>query len=365
MLLRRDPARAAEFAGLRYVNAEEPGYTRRRHGRGFGYYDKRRRHIKNPRIKSRIDKLAIPPAWTEVWICADARGHVQATGHDDRGRKQYIYHADWVAIRDRAKFSAMPAFGRALPDIRRQVAHDIELEEFVLEKAVAVVIRFMDDTLLRVGNQRYTRANSTFGLTTLRKRHVEIEQGEVCLQFVGKGGKHIDLCVENPELADLARQCVEIPGYHLFKFYDDRGRRRRVESHHVNAYLQAVTDAPFTAKDFRTWSASTTAAEILWETGAEAETVRARKSVVTAAIQSVAEQLHNTPAVCRGSYIHPRILDSYMEGSFFPHYQRALETAIESPIEHLDTAEAALLELLPAFGWPERCHSRAFSAGRL
>ena len=348
LLLRRDPALAAEFAGLRYVNPEERGYTRRRCGRGFAYYDKRGGLITNARIKARIAKLAIPPAWTEVWICASARGHVQATGYDDRNRKQYIYHAEWIAVRDRAKFSALPAFGRALPSIRSRVLEDIGREEFGFEKAVATVIRFMDDTLIRVGNLRYTKANSTFGLTTLRKRHVEIEQHEVCLQFIGKGGKRIHLCVEDAELAALARECVEIPGYHLFKFFDEQGRRRRVESHHVNAYLQDAAGAPFTAKDFRTWSASTSAAETLWETGAEAESQRARKSVVTAMVESVADQLQNTPTVCRGSYIHPRIIESYMDGSFLPHYERALETAIEKPVEHLGTAESALIELLPA-----------------
>jgi DNA topoisomerase-1 len=344
LTLRRDPVRAAEFANLRYVNPDERGYSRRRRGRGFAYYDKRGELIGNPQIKARIAKLAIPPAWTDVWICANPRGHVQATGYDERSRKQYIYHADWVAVRDRAKFSALPAFGRALPNIRQRVAEDLELEEFVFEKAVATVIRFMDDTLIRVGNQRYTRANSTFGLTTLRKRHVEIEQHEVCLDYVGKGGKRINFCVEDPELAELARQCVEIPGYQLFKYYDERGRRRRVESHHVNAYLQAAAEAPFTAKDFRTWSATTTAAETLWETGSDADSQRARKSVVTAMVEYVAEQLHNTPAVCRGSYIHPQVIESYMDGMFIPHYERALEHAIAQPVEHLDTAEGALLK---------------------
>lgn len=346
--MRSDPALAAEFAGLRYVNPDARGYTRRRCGRGFAYYDQRGQLISNERSKARIVKLAIPPAWTDVWICANPRGHMQATGYDERERKQYIYHPDWVGVRDRAKFSALPAFGRALPNIRRQVADDLAREQFVFEKAVATVIRFMDDTLIRVGNQRYTRANSTFGLTTLRKRHVEIEEYEVCLQFIGKGGKRINLCVEDEELAALARECVEIPGYHLFKFYDEQGRRRRVESHHVNAYLQAAAEAPFTAKDFRTWSASTSAAETLWETGAEAESQRARKSVVSAMVESVAEQLNNTPSVCRGSYIHPRIIESYLDGSFMPHYERSLERAIARPIEHLDTAEAALIELLPA-----------------
>lgn len=348
MLLRRDPALAAEFAGLRYVNPDERGYTRRRCGRGFAYFNQRGQLIGDPRIKARIAKLAIPPAWTKVWICASARGHVQATGYDDRGRKQYIYHSQWVAVRDRAKFSALPAFGRALPNIRRRVLEDIAREEFGFEKAVATVIRFMDDTLIRVGNQRYTRANATFGLTTLRKRHVEIEQHEVCLQFIGKGGKRIHLCVEDPELAALARECVEIPGYHLFKFFDEQGRRRRVESHHVNAYLQDAAGAAFTAKDFRTWSASTAAAEMLWETGADADSQRARKSVVTAMVECVADQLQNTPTVCRGSYIHPQIIASYLEGSFIPHYQRSLERAIAKPIELLDTAETALVDLLPA-----------------
>lgn len=347
MQLRRNPALAAEFAGLRYVNPDERGYTRRRCGRGFAYHDKRGQLISNERIKARISKLAIPPAWTDVWICADARGHVQATGYDDRERKQYIYHPQWVAVRDRAKFSVLPSFGRALPSIRRRVAEDITRDEFVLEKAVAAVIRFMDDTLIRVGNQRYTRANATFGLTTLRKRHVEIEHHEVCLQFIGKGGKHINLCVDDAELAALARECVEIPGYHLFKYFDEQGRRRRVESHHVNAYLQAAAGAPFTAKDFRTWSASTAAAELLWETGAEAESQRARKSVVTAMVEHVSEQLNNTPTVCRGSYIHPRIIESYIDGTFLPSYERSLETAIERPVEYLDTAETALIELLP------------------
>jgi DNA topoisomerase-1 len=348
LLLRRDPERAAAFANLRYVNPDERGYTRRRRGRGFAYYDRHGNLISNAQTKARIAKLAIPPAWTDVWICANARGHVQATGYDDRGRKQYIYHPEWVAVRDRAKFDALPAFGLALPNIRRRVANDLELEEFVFDKAVAVVIRFMDDTLVRVGNQRYTRANASFGLTTLRKRHVEIEQHEVCLDYVGKGGKRINFCVENPELAELARQCVEIPGYHLFKYYDEHGRRRRIESHHVNGYLQAAAEAPFTAKDFRTWSATTSAAETLWETGADATSQRARKSVVTEMIAVVAEQLHNTPAVCRGSYIHPRIIESYMDGSFLPHYERSLEHAIARPLEHLDTAEGALLALLPA-----------------
>jgi DNA topoisomerase I len=347
LLLRSDPELAAAFAGLRYVNPDEPGFSRRRHGRGFGYYDEDGAHIKAGPSRARIQGLVIPPAWTDVWICADARGHVQATGYDDRGRKQYIYHPDWVAVRDRAKFSALPAFGRALPGIRQQILEDLQREEFVLEKAVAIVLRFMDDTLLRIGNQRYARSNSSFGLTTLRKRHLEIERETLHLQFVGKAGKQIDLSLDNPELAELARQCVEIPGYHLFKYFDEDGNRHRVESHHVNAYLQTTTSAPFTAKDFRTWSASVAAAETLWETGDGRTSERARKSAIVEMVKATAELLNNTPAVARASYIHPGIIASYEAGRFLAKYERALEAAVAKPIEHLDTAEVALLRLLP------------------
>lgn len=301
-------------ARLTYVSDLDPGLGRKRAGRGFSYVGPDGRAIQDKATRARLKALAIPPAWREVWISPSENGHVQATGRDERGRKQYIYHAEWSAFRDAAKFDHMLVFGQGLPRIRRRVDRDLSLPGLPRDKVLAVVVRLLETTLIRIGNASYAKENGSYGLTTLRKRHVDVSGTTVEFDFVGKSGQDWEIELEDARLAKIIRRCEELPGYQLFKYLDEDGETRSVESEDVNGYLREITGEDVTAKDFRTW-AGTVAATLLL-TGLEpfSSKTQATKNV-TGVIKEVAKRLGNTPAICRKSYVHPDVVTCYLEGT--------------------------------------------------
>jgi len=338
-------AEAARAAGLRYVTDAMPGITRRRAGRAFSYRDPQGRLIKDRDRIRRLRALAIPPAWTDVWICPDPRGHIQATGRDARGRKQYRYHAEWRAVRDGHKFDRMLVFGRALPHIRARLDADMRRHGLPREKVLATVVRLLETTLIRVGNAEYARENRSFGLTTIRHRHVEVNGSTIAFEFRGKGGRVHKVTTRDRRLARVVRACHELPGQELFQYVDEDGERRDVDSADVNAYLQEITGEPFTAKDFRTW-AGTVLASLALSEFESFDTQAAAKRNVTRAIEHVANHLGNTVAVCRKSYVHPAILDSYLDGSLLQFLKGRVEEALREELDGLSSEEAAVLAFL-------------------
>ncbi len=340
--LSRDPVESAQRAGLFYVSDEEPGIRRRRCGRGFLYVDPDGNRVVDSEEKARIQSLVIPPAWQNVWICPHAEGHLQATGRDDKGRKQYLYHPEWERVRNETKFTRLILFGKALPQIRARCAYDLRLRGLPREKVLATVTSLLDRTLIRIGNREYARANKSFGLTTMRDRHVSFTGQKCTFTFRGKSGK--DHCIElsDRRLARIVRACKDIPGYELFQFYDDSGRRQPITSTDVNGYLRETTGQDFTAKDFRTWGGSVLAAVTLYEMGS-AETEKEAAGSVTRMVTQVAEQLGNTVAVCRKYYIHPALYDAYLDGNLPAEWDRALR---QPAFPQLDPEESALLHFL-------------------
>jgi DNA topoisomerase-1 len=311
-----DPPATARAAGLRYVNDGDPGLTRRRHGRGFSYFDVDGLRVRDRATLRRIRSVAIPPAWTDVWICPSPRGHIQATGRDARGRKQYRYHQLWREVRDRAKFDRTLAFARALPQLRRRVDRDLARPGLPRQKMLAVVVRLLESTLLRVGNEEYARDNRSFGLTTLRNRHVKVKRSEIRFSFRGKSRKMVEADVHDRRLARVMRKLQELPGQRLFQYLDEHGTVQPIASDDVNEYLRTAMGDDFSAKDFRTWAGTVLAASALCRLAddAEGEPTPTRRRLVQA-VQEVSRSLGNTPAVCRGSYIHPQIIDAYLDGS--------------------------------------------------
>jgi DNA topoisomerase-1 len=294
---------------LHYVDDTHPGYTRALEDGRFAYYDTRGRHIDDAVEIARIDALAIPPAYTEVWICPDPQGHMQATGRDARGRKQYRYHARWRETRDATKFDRMQAFGAALSRIRARVARDLKRRGLAREKVLAAVVRLLDTTLIRVGSAEYARTNRSYGLTTLRKKHLKIQAGALRLRFRGKSGIDHDVTVTDPKVTAIVRRCLDLPGQHLFQYVDEDGERHAVNSSDINRYLRDVTGAEFTAKDYRTWAGSVHALDALRRIRS-ASAAEAHRQIVDT-VRMVAAQLRNTPAVCRRCYIHPAIFDAF------------------------------------------------------
>jgi DNA topoisomerase-1 len=316
-LLELDPADAAPAAGLRYVNDAAPGIRRTRFGRGFRYTDPDGEKITDRATLNRIKLLGIPPAWEDVWICSRPNGHIQATGRDARGRKQYLDHTRWREVRDETKFARLALFGESLPRIRKRTTADLTQPGLPQEKVLATVIQLLDLTLIRIGNEEYARANESYGLTTMRQSQVEVNGAQIQFEFQGKSGKQHTVAVRDPRLARILRRCEELPGYELFQYVDETGERHRIESSDVNGYLQEITGQRFTAKDFRTWGGTVIAAQVLRELGA-AETETAAKKNIVEAIKRAARELGNTPAVCRRAYIHPDILNAYLEGRLEP-----------------------------------------------
>lgn len=335
---------AARAAGLRYVTDTTPGLCRRRIGGGFAYFTPGGRRIGDRHVLARIAALTIPPAWTDVWICPRTDGHVQAVGRDARGRKQYRYHASWRAHRDAKKYHRMLRFARCLPVIRRRVVADLRRLGLPREKVVALLVRLLEGTAIRVGNEEYARTNGSYGLTTLRGRHAQVSARRVRFSFRGKGGKTHTVDVDDPRVARLVKRCRDLPGQELFQYVAPDGRVRSIGSSDVNAYLRAASGEAFTAKDFRTWKGTVTAASALAAARTGHSTSAAKRSVVEA-IRQVAAELGNTPAVCRASYVHPVVLDAFARGETIGTTRAAVKSGTT-----LTPAERAVATLLARAG---------------
>ncbi|MGP0062786.1 MAG: DNA topoisomerase IB [Isosphaeraceae bacterium] len=339
-----DPLAAARDAGLRYVSDRVPGISRRKYGRGMRYIDPEGRPVRDPATLSRIQALVIPPAWTKVWICPWPNGHIQATGRDDRGRKQYRYHAKWHSVRDESKYGRTLAFGRSLAKIRRATDRDLTLDGLPRRKVLAAVVRLLETTLIRVGNDKYARDNNSFGLTTMRDRHAKVQGETLRFQFRGKSGINHTVAINDRRLAHVVKRCQELPGQELLQYVDDEGQVRDIGSDDVNAYLRSITGQDFTAKDFRTWAGTVLATIALQEFAAFDTKVQAKKNIVQA-IESVARRLGNTPSVCRKCYVHPGVIDAYLEGTMLESLRRrALEEMAD--VRGLSPEESAVLALL-------------------
>ncbi|WP_322030292.1 DNA topoisomerase IB [Paraburkholderia sp. J76] len=299
--------------GLRYVDDSRRGYTRERTGAAFVYFNTQGERIKDEAEICRINALAIPPAYTDVWICPDARGHLQATGRDARGRKQYRYHPRWRETRDATKYERMLAFGTALPGLRARLTRDLALDGMPRDKVLATVVRLLDVTLIRVGSEEYARENRSYGLTTLRKRHLKVSSDGLHFKFRGKSGVEHDVAVNDARVARIVRRCMELPGQDLFQYLDADGTRHAVNSSDINDYLREVTGADFTAKDYRTWAGSVFALAALRKL--EWETVTQAHKHVVGTIKEISQLLRNTPAVCRKCYIHPAVIEAFEAGA--------------------------------------------------
>ncbi|MHA6197840.1 DNA topoisomerase IB [Pseudomonas wadenswilerensis] len=299
-------------AGLHYVDDTTPGLTRRKLRGKFAYFDPQGERIRDPDEIMRINALAIPPAYTSVWICPDPNGHLQATGRDARGRKQYRYHSRWREIRDEDKYGSLLAFGKALPSLRETLQQHLARPEHSREKVLATVIYLLDETLIRIGNARYAEQNRSYGLTTLRNRHVDVSGSTIRFHFRGKSGIEHEVSVNDRRLARIIKRCLELPGQQLFQYLDENGERHSVTSSDINRYLQELTGAEFTAKHYRTWAGSALALTLLRELEWQPET--AAKKHVVGIIKEVASELRNTPAVCRKCYIHPALIEAFHAG---------------------------------------------------
>lgn len=334
----------AKEAGLRYVSDLHPGFTRKAAGKGWQYFDLQGRRITDEREIGRLNRLAIPPAWTDVWICPHPNGHIQATGRDQRRRKQYRYHEDWRATRDATKYERMAAFGRALPRIRRRVTADLRKRGLGREKVLAAIVRLLEATLIRVGNEEYARDNRSYGLTTLRNRHVRVKRGTIHFEFTGKSGRKHEIGLHDPRLAEIVDRVQDLPGQELFGYIGDEGSVVDVKSDDVNAYLREIAGEEFSAKDFRTWSGTVMAAMFL-AAEARAPAHKATKKNLASVVKDVAERLGNTPSVCRKCYIHPVVLDSYLAGEVVQ-VAKADPSAVPRAENGLSAAERAVLEFL-------------------
>ncbi|MDO6392202.1 DNA topoisomerase IB [Pontibacter sp. BT731] len=341
--LYKDPALSAEWAGLRYTSDERPGITRKKAGTGFYYLDSKGEKVTDEKTLERIKKLVIPPAWTEVWIAKTARGHLQATGRDDKGRKQYIYHNEWQHARNLTKFGRMITFGKSLPTLREQVQQDIQSRQLDKRKVTALVVSIMDNALIRVGNRAYAKSNKSYGLTTLRDRHVTFNGHTVTFSFVGKKGVEQKIDLKDRRLAQLVKKCKEIPGYDLFQYYDEAGERQTLESGDVNEYLRAVTAYDFTAKDFRTWGGTVRMVECLERVIDEKPEIDKEKGIKEA-VKEVAKGLGNTPTVCSKYYIHPEVVNLFREDKLMSFLKKHDPT--KSKTEHLTNMENFVLKML-------------------
>jgi DNA topoisomerase-1 len=344
-----DPVESAKAAGLRYVSDTKPGIKRKRQGKGFRYLNPDRSPMHDDEVMRRIKSLAIPPAWTNVWICPSPTGHLQATGRDARGRKQSRYHPRWREVRDETKYHRMMLFGSALPAIRQRVEQDLALPGLSREKVLAAIVRLLETTFIRVGNQEYAKENGSYGLTTLRNKHVEVKGATVTFDFKGKSGIEHSIDLRDRRLAAIIKRCQDLPGYELFQYIDPDGTRHSVDASDVNEYLRQITNEDFTAKDFRTWAGTVLACAMLHEFDPPETQNQAKKNVVEA-IKRVANRLGNTPSVCRKCYVHPAVLESYMGGAMVQAVKKevAHEVAreVEKDIHALRDQEHELLKLL-------------------
>jgi DNA topoisomerase-1 len=340
-----DPPAAARAAGLRYVHDDRPGIRREPDKDGFRYIDAKGEPVEDEATLKRIRSLAIPPAWTDVWICPQTNGHLQATGRDARGRKQYRYHPKWRTVRDEVKYERMIRFGKALPQIRKEVDRALSLPGLPREKVLATIVYLLEATMMRIGNDEYARENKSYGLTTLRNRHVRIDGSEVEFRFRGKSGVYHDVKVHDRRLARIIQRTRDLPGQDLFQYLDDEGETHTIGSADVNDYLHAITGEDYTAKDFRTWSGTVLAAMALQEFEKVDSDAQAKKNVVRA-IESVSEKLGNTPSVCRKCYVHPAVLDAYLDGTMLEGLRALAEEQLVEELQDLQPEEAAVLAML-------------------
>lgn len=340
-----EPVESAKAVGLRYVTDEMPGFRRQKAGQAFRYLDTEGKVIRDPEHLSRIKALAIPPAWTDVWICPSPNGHLQATGRDARRRKQHRYHERWREVRDETKFTRMIAFATELPKIRRRVAEDLKLPGLPRNKVLATVVKLLEVSQIRVGNEEYARDNKSYGLTTMRNRHVEVNGSTLRFRFRGKHGKQHQIDIEDPRLARIVEKCQDLPGQELFEYLNDEGQPQDVKSEDVNEYLREITGHEFTAKDFRTWSGTVLAALALREFEKFDSRAQAKRNL-TQAIEAVAARLGNTPAICRKCYVHPAIVNAYLEGTTVETLRQRAQEEWNQSVGKLRPEEAAVLALL-------------------
>ena len=339
------PHQSAAEAGLRYVSDTSPGIRRKRSGTGYTYIGPEGKRITDEKTLERIRKLAVPPAYTDVWICPSPNGHLQATGRDARGRKQYRYHPKWREVRDETKFGRMVVFSEVLPKIRTRVDADLARPGLPREKVLATVVRLLECTNIRVGNDEYARANGSYGLTTLRDKHVEVSGGSLRFSFKGKSGKTHEVELSDRRVARIVQRCRDVPGEELFQYLDDDGTRQTIDSGDVNDYLREISGQDFTAKDFRTWAGTMLAVRALRELG-PVTTVREAKSAIIKAVDQVADQLNNTRAVCRKYYIHPSVLETYLAGTMLSKLGNGTRLAAAASVSALSAEEKALVRLL-------------------
>ena len=340
-----DPVQSARDAGLRYVSDTKPGIVRKRSGKGFRYVDADGKPVTDPDTLARIKSLVIPPAWTNIWICPSAQGHLQATGRDARGRKQSRYHPRWREVRDGTKYERMLLFGSVLPKIRECVEIDLRAEGLPRKKVLAAIVRLMEVTLIRVGNEEYARTNHSYGLTTMRNRHVQVDRTRVTFKFQGKSGVRHAIDLTDRRLAKIIQRCQDIPGYELFQYVDGDGEPHNIDSTDVNEYLREISCEEFTAKDFRTWAGTVLASAMLREFEAFESEAQAKRNVVEA-IKAVAQRLGNTPSVCRKCYVHPAVLECYMKGLLRNGRKRRAEEVGDDASSALREEEAALMQSL-------------------
>jgi DNA topoisomerase I len=336
---------AAEIARLQYVNDSARGIRREKRGRSFSYVGPDNKTIRDEKTLARIRALVIPPAWKDVWICRNPNGHLQVTGRDARGRKQHRYHPRWREIRDESKYEKLMSFAQALPRIRRRVASHMRRRGLPREKVLAAVVKLLETTLVRVGNDQYAKSNKSFGLTTMRDRHAEVVGSKVRIAFNGKSGINHEIDICDPRIARIVRRCQDLPGQELLQYVDDQGAVHDIGSADVNEYLREISGQDFTAKDFRTWAGTALAAQALQEFE-DFDTKAAAKRNVTKAIERVAQRLGNTKAVCRKCYIYPAVIDAYMDRSLVATLKQRTETELRGSLSRLPAEEAAVLALL-------------------
>ncbi|MFN2623135.1 MAG: DNA topoisomerase IB [Chthoniobacterales bacterium] len=342
-----DPVEVAEDAGLRYVSDEQPGYTRKAKGDDFEYFDTEGKKLRDETRLLRIKRIGVPPAYTRVWICPSPNGHIQATGRDARGRKQYRYHERWREVRDENKYDRMLVFGKALPKIRRRLNRDLKRRGLPRQKVLATVVQLLERTFIRVGNEEYAKENKSFGLTTMRNRHVDVTATKLKFTFRGKSGKEHEVDVTDRRLAKIIRQLQDLPGQEVFKYLNEKDERRKVTSEDVNEYLREITGEDFTAKDFRTWAGTVLAAMALNAQEAFENKTQAKKNVKDA-ISAVAKILGNTPAICRKCYVHPAVLQTYLDGGMIEGLKQKTEETLERKLGDLKSQEAAVMSFLQA-----------------
>lgn len=344
-----DPAleKQLESENLRYVSDKQSGFFRQKSGKNFYSYDLDGKRIKDQKIIDRIEGLVIPPAWEHVWICPKANGHIQATGIDERGRKQYIYHSDWIKISGQNKFSKMIDFGLSLPKVRSKVRFDMQLKDLERRKILATIIWLLEHTFIRVGNEEYSKENNSFGLTTLRNRHVNVNGSDVIFQFRGKSGVDHVVEVTNPVVAKTIKKCIELPGYELFQYVDENGDRHVIDSSDVNLFLKEITKDDFSAKDFRTWGGSNLSADNFYKLGESTDEKTLKKNIQTT-VKQVASHLNNTVSVCRNYYIHPTVISTYQSKVLVPHFSSHAKNK-KSPKPGLTWNEYALIKLLEKY----------------